>query len=145
MMSALSLLGGAALLLIALAAAAGWARSYWAADSLWWNGTNRIHAAVLTKGKVELVFQQVNASAPFSIRADRGHMWGQPPVDIQFDNYEFLGFGYTSGADAYGSAQKVLVPYWLLTAGSAALWVLWLRRRRTARAATLRRQNRCIR
>ena len=131
-------------LLLCIATVVLWVRSYWAADSVWWNGFNRVHAIVLSRGKLGLFFQQINASAPFSVTANRGHRWNQVPSDMHANGREGLGFGYATLRDAYGSRQTALVPCWFfaICAGTLAAVLLWGRRRMRV---WLRRQNRCER
>jgi hypothetical protein len=124
-------------------------RSYWIADSAWWNLKDDVHALVLSNGKFEMYFQTVKPGAPFHIIADRGHRAQEPsdthPGQSQLQTaWEHLGFGYAAGTDQYAFKRIIVVPWWL-PAGIVGLppvgWVFWRRKRRTAR---LRAENGCI-
>jgi hypothetical protein len=128
-----------------------WARSYWHADSFWFNGHNHARAVISNGGHVKLFFQRVSATAPFTIVADSGHR-AQPSSDprpgVRDSGLEtsvyFAGFGYAAGPTPYGHNRVILVPFWSLllffavTTG-ASLYVL-----RRSRIRHRRSRNLCV-
>jgi hypothetical protein len=146
----LGLAGCALLLALASATVAWWVRSYWVADSFWFNGVNEVRALVLSNGKIELYRQSVRDDAPFRVTASYGHHAQDPsPPRLRESGlataWEQFGFGYAAGADAMGSRRMIVVPCWATAAvaGIVPAWWLWQRKRR--RIAWLRSQKRCIR
>lgn len=143
MLRRLFTLAAAVSLILCAAAVVLWVRSYRAADSVWWNGTNRVHAAVLSKGKLEFYFQQVNATAPFGVTANRGHLFRQPTIDMNPGGHQPLGFGFTTTRDANSSRQIALIPCWFPVAVAGALSAACLRARKSV-DLRLHLLNRCV-
>lgn len=117
-----------------------WPRSYWHADSFWFNAHNHARAVISNGGHMKLFLQRVSPSAPFTIIADSGHR-AQPPSDprpgVRDSGLEtslyLAGFGYAAGATPYGHNRVLLVPFWfllLLSAATAGASVYALRRSR---------------
>ena len=137
------------LIMLAVAASAAWVRSHWVADSAWWNDPNEVRALILSRGKVELYFQQVSFTAPFNVLANKGRH-EQAPSDLHTANsglptaWERFGFGYAAGTDAYSFRRIILVPCWsiVVIAGVIPAVLLWGRRR--MRVSGMRRENRCV-
>ncbi|MDB5910612.1 MAG: hypothetical protein JWP34_4726 [Massilia sp.] len=133
----------------AVAMAVLWGRSYWVADSAWWNLKDDVRAVVLSNGKFEVYLQRVKATAPFHVVADRGHRAQEPsdmhPAQSQLSTaWEHLGFGYAAGTDEFAAKRIIVIPWWLIWAAVGLPpvgLVVWLRKRKTAR---LHAANRCI-
>ena len=147
--SAGTLLASAAFVLLASAATVAWVRSYWVSDSAWWNAPNQVHAVAVSRGKLELYFQQVGPTAPFRVPANRGHHV-QPPSNIHLADsglataWERFGFGYTAGADVYGFRRIVMVPCWSMASVAGGLSTLCLLWRKRMRISNRRGQNHCV-
>jgi len=147
----LGLLAGTLLLSLSLLLATLilWPRSYWHADSFWFNAHNHARAMISNGGHMKLFFQRVSPSAPFTIIADGGHR-AQPPSDprpgLRDSGLEttlyFAGFGYAAGATPYGHNRVLLVPFWFLfllfgATACASLYALRCARTRHRRSRNL--------
>ena len=148
----LGLLAGTSLLSLPLflATLILWPRSYWHADSFWFNAHNHARAVISNSGHMKLFFQRVSPSAPFTIIADGGHR-AQPPSDPRpgvrdsglETSFYFAGFGYAAGATPYGHNRVFLVPFWSLLLLSAATTGASVRALHRSRIRHRRSRNLC--
>jgi hypothetical protein len=143
----LSQIASALSLLLCLLMLAAWVRSYWRADEVGWDahrsrgyfdsadGCVCLEAQIISQDKHQLwnfrsrdqsfLYSYLGLTSPI----DRENFWPEST---------FLGLGFGSSDQEYGTEWRLLVPYWAL-AGLAAVMPglsVWRRRRRRRLVAT---------
>lgn len=114
-------------------------RSYFAADSFWFNGHNHVRAFISNTGHLQFNKQRLKPTAPYTIVANTGRKLGQEPHDPRpafrestFDRrISFAGFGYARVEDEYAHRRVMIVPFWfvlLVLAAPPVLLIVHVRR-----------------
>ena len=122
-----------------LAALILYPRSYFRADSFWFNGHNHVRALISNSGQLQFNKQRLKSNAPYTIVANTGRRLGQQAHDPRpaFRASEFTwsvyfaGFGYAWADDEYAHRHVTLVPFWfilLVLAAPPFLLILHLKR-----------------
>src|SRR5688572_23141419 len=151
--SVLLALGSLICIPLFLAALVLYPRSYWRADSFWFNEHNNVRAFISDTGHFRFHNQRLKPTAPYSITKGTGRRLGQEPGDPRpalrdselARRIYFAGFGYTSGEDEYSHRRILLLPFWFILAALAAPpAVLFLHVRRNRRRHRLA-NNLCVR
>jgi hypothetical protein len=140
-------------LLLWLATAALWVRSYWVADAVWWLSRRSIHALQTNPGRLE--YSEGNTAGFLDYPFRFGHHVIRPPRHLSLANsgdpldavaWRFAGFAWFGGLTPDGYEQHALaLPFWfvwLLTAVLPLRWFSTVRRRR--RLERRRNANQCV-
>ena len=122
-------------LLLFIAAAAGWSRSYAAHDSVYFESDEHGYLASSSRGRLRLLRRDMTYDS-------RGVQYASyPPIELEGRDAPgtnaFLGAAYGTSGFGGAPARWINLPYWMPCAAACVVPVGWLwHRRRIARRAS---------